>query len=187
MRQLVLVMLSGCLAGGCLVGEVGPSAAPPPAGGDDTGDPPPDPGDPTNPTPPDPQARGVVVGYAGGTSIAIRWTAIDGASSYTIERDGARIATQTPGFHANFPEVDGNGVIDRDVTPGFAYAYRVLASDGSLVGSTTVTLSPNTTPAPNLTIDTSRGGRVRRERPPRRTSRSIPRARPILHRGCRTR
>lgn len=105
-------------------------------------------------------AGGFVIAYTGGTSIAIRWTAVAGATAYDIVRDGTQIAVQTPGYHADFPEKDGDGFIDPDVKPGVAYLYVVTAvgAQGTLgeVGETTVTVPASTTPVPVITIDTSR-------------------------------
>lgn len=155
---LTLVLVSGCIVG---VGDIGggsepqgddPADDPAGGGGDGSGS---DGGD--DGSTPEPGAQGKVMAYPGGTSIAIRWTPIEQATSYKIERDGVQIATQTPGFHSTFPEKGGHGVIDTSVTPGVSYTYRVTAvgPTTALVGAATATLSTSTTPPPVLTIDTS--------------------------------
>jgi hypothetical protein len=101
---------------------------------------------------------GHVVAYPGGTSIAIRWDGVAGSNGYEIARNGTVVFTQTPGYHADFPEKDGNGYIDRNVTPGVQYEYTVtaLASSRTPVGSVQTMLGSTTTPPPALTLDTSK-------------------------------
>ena len=157
MRTLLLALALS----GCVVGVGGAPAGDPGGGGSGSGDPGGGSGSGsgggsgsgtgTVPT------MGTVLAFPGGTSIAIRWTGVPGATSYQIERDGTMIGTQTPGYHADFPEKDGNGYIDRNVTAGTQYTYKVVAvgSTQTEVGTVTATLSISTTPPPAITIDTS--------------------------------
>jgi hypothetical protein len=103
-----------------------------------------------------------LVAFTGGDSIAIRWSTIGedakGVDKYVVYRDGKPIATVTPGFHADFPEKDGKGYVDSDITAGSSYEYRVEAvrsgTPADVGPSIKVTAPPFTTP-PQIQVDTS--------------------------------
>lgn len=100
-----------------------------------------------------------LVAFPGGTSVALRWDGSSGASAYRVFRNGAQIATVTPGFHAQFPEIDGNGYIDAGASPGHSYSYQVQAVSGGSVSAKSAPLSVNfpaaTTSVPAITLDSS--------------------------------
>ena len=103
-----------------------------------------------------PPAPSGLVAFAGGDSIALRWQSSVGATSYRVYRDGTLIGTVTPGFHALFPEKDGNGIIDAGAVPGHTYQYRVQAMGGGaspMSAPLTVGFPAATTPPPTITLD----------------------------------
>jgi hypothetical protein len=102
--------------------------------------------------------------FTGGTSIALRWdgSAVNnaGIKQYNIFRNGSQVGTVTPGFHADFPEKDGNGYIDNNVTRGATYSYQVQAvsttnTTSALSTSVSATHPTTTTATPTITVDYS--------------------------------
>jgi hypothetical protein len=100
----------------------------------------------------------------GGDSIALRWSVIgknaDGVDHWVVYRDGAQIGKVTPGWHPDFPEKDGKGYIDANITAGASYQYRVAAVDAqgtsSDVGPPLCVKAPATLDAaPDVRFDTS--------------------------------
>lgn len=102
----------------------------------------------------------------GGNSIAVVWTASIGSSkikNYEVYRNDAKIATVTPGTGVINAEIYGRTYIDKAVTAGTSYRYKVraVAYDGStspFTATSTVTHPRDTTPLPTITFDTSKGG-----------------------------
>ncbi len=100
--------------------------------------------------------------FTGGTSIAIRWSGstVNGSTikQYNVLRNGVQVASITPGFHADFPEKDGNGYIDSNVTRGATYSYQVQAvstanTTSALSSSVSATHPTSTTPTPTFTYN----------------------------------
>ncbi len=126
------------------------------------------------PGPPNPQtgvpgnlaAPSELVAFTGGNSLAIRWSSSvpkDRIARFELFRDGSQIASISPTFHADFPQKDGYGFIDREVAPGRTYAYRVQVLDldgvtSALSGAVTANhpVPGATTPPPTITVDSSR-------------------------------
>jgi hypothetical protein len=106
-----------------------------------------------------PAAPNTLLTFTGGNSIALRWsesTAISSIKQYNIFRNGTQVGSVTPGWHANFPEKDGNGYIDSNVTGGSTYSYQVQAVStanvtSALSSSVSATQPTSTTPVPNIT------------------------------------
>lgn len=102
----------------------------------------------------------------GGNSIAVVWSASTSKiSSYEVFRNDVKVATVTPGSGVLGVDKNGRTYIDKAVTAGSQYRYKVraVASDGRMSDFTptrTVThpSSNNTTPIPTVIIDTSKGG-----------------------------
>lgn len=116
--------------------------------------------------PPDPSAAVPAptggVAFVGGPSVAVRWSSPRnaGIARWEIRRDGVLLGSVTPGFHAEFPERDGSGYVDRAVQPGARYTYRVraLTADGraSEDGAPIEATTPATlVPPPRVTFDTA--------------------------------
>jgi len=86
-----------------------------------------------NPTdlPATPPAPTGLTATAGETSIAVTWTAVSGATSYTLER-------ADPSAPTTFTAIGGsqasNSYTDAAVTPGATYSYRVAAVNGNGTG-----------------------------------------------------
>jgi hypothetical protein len=113
---------------------------------------------------PHPTAATPLVAFMGGASIALRWSVIgqdaSGVDHYDVYRNGTKVATVKPGFHAEFPEKDGKGYIDRDIERGASYEYRVQAFRDSGAGtdvgpSIKVTALTDFAPPPSVDIDSS--------------------------------
>ncbi|MGO1068643.1 ricin-type beta-trefoil lectin domain protein [Lysobacter sp. CA199] len=110
-----------------------------------------------------PSAPSALQAYTGGGSTALRWnpSASGGpVARYDIFRNGVKIGSVTPGFHADFPEKNGNGYIDANVTAGQSYSYQVQAVDGAgapspLSAALSVAYPTSGTPIPNVTLDYS--------------------------------
>lgn len=104
-----------------------------------------------------------LLAFPGGASVAIRWTSpatAEQLKQHDIYRNGSKVGAVTPGFHPEFPEKNGNGYIDRTVSPGLTYEYsvRAIAPDGatSEASAPVSVRTPETLlPAPQITIDTS--------------------------------
>jgi hypothetical protein len=105
-----------------------------------------------------------LVAFTGGESIALRWSIIgqgaDGVDHWVVTRDGAQIATVKPGWHPDFPEKDGKGYIDANITAGAKYEYRVDAVDAkgtsSSVGPPLCVTAPSALDNPtDVRFDTS--------------------------------
>jgi poly(hydroxyalkanoate) depolymerase family esterase len=89
---------------------------------------PPPPGGPTTPT-------GLAVTARGDTTVTLSWTAADGASSYPVYRDGARVGTTT-----------STSYTDTGLTAGATYSYAVSAVNVSNVeGPRSASVSATTT------------------------------------------
>ncbi|MGH8079177.1 MAG: ricin-type beta-trefoil lectin domain protein, partial [Lysobacter sp.] len=101
--------------------------------------------------------------YSGGGSTALRWTpSVSGGpvARYDIFRNGVKVGSVTPGFHADFPEKNGNGYIDANVAAGQSYSYQVQAVDGTgaaspLSAALAADYPTASTPIPNVTLDYS--------------------------------
>lgn len=100
------------------------------------------------------------------TTVALSWTAVSGAASYTLER-------KTTGAYTPIPAtlgVNAGTYTDAGLTPGTAYTYRLKAANSA--GSSGGTERSVTTPAPGdrdfgltaqpgaLTIDAGKSGTV---------------------------
>jgi hypothetical protein len=105
-----------------------------------------------------------LVAFLGGDSIALRWSIIgkaaDDVDHWVVSRNGAQIATVTPGFHPSFPEKDGKGYVDANIVAGASYEYRVEAVDAQGTSSTVgpplcVKAPPALDAPPDVRFDTS--------------------------------
>jgi hypothetical protein len=109
----------------------------------------------------DPSTPSGLITFTGGTSIALRWntsTSANGIKQYNIYRNGSLVDTVTPTYKFLFPEKDGNGYIDTNVTPGTTYNYQVQAvsntnATSTLSSSISARHPTSTTPIPNITYD----------------------------------
>ncbi len=80
-------------------------------------------------TPPAPTG---LTATAGETSVEVTWTAVNGATSYVLER----AESSTPGtFTAVGGTITGTSYTDAAVTPGASYSYRVAAVNANGTGS----------------------------------------------------
>lgn len=100
--------------------------------------------------------------FTGGNSIAVSWSSstANGSSikQYDIYRDGSKVGSVTPGWHAEFPEKDGNGFIDKNVSSGKTYKYQVQALDqtnakSALSSSASATQPTSSAPIPTITYN----------------------------------
>lgn len=97
--------------------------------------------------------------FVGGNSIALRWRNVRGAVKHEVLRDGAVVGSVTPGFHADFPERDGNGFIDANVEPGKTYRYQIRTIDehGTSEPSPPLTVTQSTSSKlPTITVDATK-------------------------------
>jgi fibronectin type 3 domain-containing protein len=81
------------------------------------------------------QVTGVTVGTVSATSVALSWTAVSGATSYDIYRNGS---TQPIG------NTTGTTYTDTGVTAGNSYTYNVAAENANGVGTQSATVTANT-------------------------------------------
>lgn len=103
-----------------------------------------------------PSTESPLVAFKGGSSIALRWSVVggnaDGVAHWYVFRDGKKVATVDPGFHADFPEKDGKGYIDRDIQPNGQYEYRVQVvnddGDATDLGAPLKVTAPSSFSAP---------------------------------------
>ncbi|MFC8986439.1 chitinase [Streptomyces sp. NPDC057115] len=83
--------------------------------------------------PPAPPA-GLKTGTVTSTSVALTWSAVPGATSYAVYRDGARIRT-----------VDGTSTTVSGLTPATAYAFQVTAVNEAGESARSATVTATTT------------------------------------------
>jgi len=107
-----------------------------------------------------PAAPTAVKAITGGTSIALRWAPSPGAiKQYNIFRNGTQIGSIDPAvFNQDYPEKDGCGFVDKNVTQGTTYTYQVQAvssanATSALSASITAKRPTSTTPTPTITYD----------------------------------
>lgn len=81
------------------------------------------------------QVTGLTVGTVTATSVALSWTAVTGATSYDIYRDGG---SQPIG------NTTGTTYTDTGVTAGVSYTYNVAAENANGVGVQSATVTANT-------------------------------------------
>lgn len=102
-------------------------------------------------------------GFTGGDSIALRWGAIDaqyGPAKYHVYRDKMEIvvldAATAPKWRYEEP---ATGYIDKSVTPGSTYTYKVMAElngqYSAFTAPVTLTHPANTTPVPTVITSSS--------------------------------
>lgn len=76
-----------------------------------------------------------------GTAATLTWSGVDGATSYTVWRDGTQVATVT-----------GTGYSDTGLKPGQTYDYKVIAVNANASSSPSALL-PVTMPDPHVLGD----------------------------------
>lgn len=122
---------------------------------------------PTQPPPPPPvqmpkpSTPTNIKAYTGGTSIGVRWNqsfVAGGIKQYDIYRDAKKIASVPAAYHYDFPEMYGNGYLDKTVAKGGKYSYQVqaVANNGetsALSTSVSATQPTSTTPTPTITYN----------------------------------
>lgn len=101
----------------------------------------------------------------GGNSIAVVWRASPSTAvtKYEVYRNDSLVATTTVGTGTTLTEKEARTYIDKNVTRGTSYTYKVraLAANGAASSFTpagTVTHPTSTTPIPTITFNTSAGG-----------------------------
>jgi len=99
----------------------------------------------------------------GGDSIAVIWSASSAdtaISHYNVYRDGLQIATTTPASRQGKVYLQGTRFTDQNIALGATYTYQVQAADSNnavsaLSGPLQVTMPAQTTPVPQINVDTS--------------------------------
>lgn len=99
----------------------------------------------------------------GGDSIAVIWSASSADTAinhYNVYRDGAKIASTTPGSRPGKVYLQGTRFTDQNIALGGTYTYQVQAVDGNnavsgLSDPLQVSMPSQTTPVPQITVDTS--------------------------------
>lgn len=97
----------------------------------------------------------------GGNNIALLWDMPDGKiKNIEVYRNDVKVATVTPGTGQIKAEILGTRYIDKSVSRGTSYRYAVKAIDQfgvvSPLSTTVTAVHPtNTTPIPNVTIDST--------------------------------
>jgi len=100
---------------------------------------------------------------AGGDSIAVIWSASSAdtaISHYNVYRDGIQVATTTPAGRPGKVYRQGTRFTDANIARGGTYTYQVQAVDSNgavsaLSDSLQVTMPAQTTPVPQIIVDTS--------------------------------
>jgi len=102
--------------------------------------------------------------WVGGDSIAVVWSKPFGAvRNYEVYRNDTKIATVTSGSGTLPQDTNGRTYIDKNVTKGSSYTYKIRAigtngSTSAFKSTATVTHPSSSAPIPNVTINTSKGG-----------------------------
>jgi len=99
----------------------------------------------------------------GGDSIAVIWSASSADTAidhYNVYRDGTQIATTVPGSRPGKVYLQGTRFTDQNIALGGTYSYQVEAVDSNKAVSARstslqVTMPSQTTPVPQINIDTS--------------------------------